>query len=596
MFSYKERSNKVSPLVLDPSTLDNNVQHGVPVPPPDKDDTILWQGRLLRLSKRHLKIFINERRSEETLYEQDWAKLEIAASHGGKGRQKYQEYFMQQALGLGSWGYLDSPLCIYISDDYARDLVTSALQSGRIPSPRMHHWKPSCGKQTNEDTAHLNTNTIPATIILNYEHPQPQPQPQPLLPFSPCPEKNCHRHYPNTGTLSIEIKPKAGYLPSSPLVHPLHRAKYHTSRFQLLQELFQNGVISKGWCQNQSQNVSKSNYDPLDLFSGCEERIQLALEELWSCPQNNFRISFVPYGDNEDSVTLHRHEWDWDQDTMKERDSAICQVLRDYFDVKSTDSSCDESIQNHGGDTTSQPFHLLKHHLLPLVTSILKSDPFLPRLKTLQQHMDVLDTDGAVLVYQRLLDLCDGSHDIAQEFVDQECVFMNRANVQSALVKLNQNEYQAEFDIDDDCFDLVTRCGLQKWDYHGRSMGQRHDQKGLDKFRDQTVHLIKELNKQECVFLLQNWLISVSLNDLSFFVTIRGASLQENEHYYHEYQFSDDETYYEVCESCYSAISKRNIKWGRYSIKAIDIDCKPATKLAKITKAESKFKFSTTRA
>ena len=206
--------------------------------------------------------------------------------------------------------------------------------------------------------------------------------------------------------------------------------------------------------------------------------------------------------------------------------------------------------------------------------------------------MDVLDTDGAILVYQRLLDLCDGSHDIAQEFVDKECAFMNRTDVQNAFVVLNQTEYQAEVDIDDDCFDLVTQCGLLKWDYHGRSIGQYHDQKWLDNCRDQTVHLIKELNKQECSSLLQNWLISVSLNDLSFFVIIRGASLQENEHY----QFIDDETYYEVCESCYSAISKHKIKWGRYSIKAIDIDCKPASKLAKMITTESKFKFSTTRA
>ncbi|CAJ1972470.1 unnamed protein product [Sphenostylis stenocarpa] len=82
--------------------------------------------------------------------------------------------------------------------------------------------------------------------------------------------------------LSIEIKPKCGFLPMSRFISKGNAIKRRITRFEMHQTLkLLQGEISQ-----------LSDYNPLDLFSGSKERIQKAVKSLFSTPQNNFRVFF----------------------------------------------------------------------------------------------------------------------------------------------------------------------------------------------------------------------------------------------------------------------------------------------------------------
>ncbi|XP_050124613.1 inositol-pentakisphosphate 2-kinase-like [Malus sylvestris] len=81
-------------------------------------------------------------------------------------------------------------------------------------------------------------------------------------------------------SISVEIKPKCGFLPSSRFIDEGNSIKRSITRFRMHQALkFHDGEISE-----------YSEYDPLDLFSGSKDRIHKAIKDLFSTPQNNFRV------------------------------------------------------------------------------------------------------------------------------------------------------------------------------------------------------------------------------------------------------------------------------------------------------------------
>lgn len=80
--------------------------------------------------------------------------------------------------------------------------------------------------------------------------------------------------------ISVEIKPKCGFLPSSRFIADENAIKKNVTRFKMHQFLK----------LQQLQISQMSEYDPLDLFSGSRERIQKAIKALFATPQNNLRV------------------------------------------------------------------------------------------------------------------------------------------------------------------------------------------------------------------------------------------------------------------------------------------------------------------
>ncbi|XP_022763203.1 inositol-pentakisphosphate 2-kinase-like isoform X2 [Durio zibethinus] len=94
-----------------------------------------------------------------------------------------------------------------------------------------------------------------------------------------------HSIFPN-GTLkggpciTVEIKPKCGFLPISRFIAEENAVKRTITRFKMHQAL-----------KLHNQEISEySEYNPLDLFSGSRDRICKAIEALYATPQNNFRV------------------------------------------------------------------------------------------------------------------------------------------------------------------------------------------------------------------------------------------------------------------------------------------------------------------
>ncbi|KAI7755417.1 hypothetical protein M8C21_027724, partial [Ambrosia artemisiifolia] len=80
--------------------------------------------------------------------------------------------------------------------------------------------------------------------------------------------------------ISVEIKPKCGFLPTSRFIREENAAKRRISRFRLHQILkFHQKKISQ-----------ISEYDPLDMFSGSKGRVVKSVKDLFLTPQNNFRV------------------------------------------------------------------------------------------------------------------------------------------------------------------------------------------------------------------------------------------------------------------------------------------------------------------
>ncbi|KAK4797033.1 hypothetical protein SAY86_029359 [Trapa natans] len=82
--------------------------------------------------------------------------------------------------------------------------------------------------------------------------------------------------------ISVEIKPKCGFLPTSKYIAQKNIIKKIITRFKMHQTLkFHEKEISE-----------ISEYDPLDLFSRSKDRMHKALRALYDTPQNNFRVFF----------------------------------------------------------------------------------------------------------------------------------------------------------------------------------------------------------------------------------------------------------------------------------------------------------------
>ncbi|XP_069142519.1 inositol-pentakisphosphate 2-kinase-like [Argopecten irradians] len=86
------------------------------------------------------------------------------------------------------------------------------------------------------------------------------------------------QHY--TPTISVEIKPKKGFLPSQKSLVHKDSIKSTVCKF----------CMHKKLKEKEGRWNNSSNYCPLDLFSGDRQRMKHALVSLYSIPQNNFKV------------------------------------------------------------------------------------------------------------------------------------------------------------------------------------------------------------------------------------------------------------------------------------------------------------------
>ena len=384
--------------------------------------------------------------------------------HNIKNPDPSQNAFIWSIVGL-LVPYVDHPHSVLLSGKFLKNLWRRALASGRIPPARRPDWAPP------KNGVPRSSGPAWGTLLQDYRELQTSNTPLVREPSLPSP------------TICVEIKPKAGYCAISPLVHPERRIKYQCSRFVLLQELWKQGVVNKPWDRQSSNNVTAprrmpSAYDPLDLFSTDRIRISRALESLFANPQNNVKLWLQ--GKQLSSASPSDDDWD-----------ALGQALR----IPSTARTC-----------STFAF---------ILSEILAHEPFLQRLFELQQ-LDVLDGDGAVLVYQQLVELCGGNHTLAESLLDDRSA-MNMKSLNSPHELLKKSPF---FPPDNPT--LVTQfCEIAQ---EIRDVYLAHGTipcSVVEELHQRAKNLIAVLEVDACCYLLQNWLLSLTMNDISFFLTLR---------------------------------------------------------------------------
>lgn len=365
----------------------------------------------------------------------------------------------------------------------------------------------------------------------------------------------------NTQTLSLEIKPKAGYTAISPLVHKDRLVKYSQTRFALQQQLYELGMVRKRWMMNQDV-TSTSLYNPLELFSGETKRIRNAIYTLFHCSQNNlkvwkqgsFRIMASPDDDDDNNRAT---SW-----LLRNAESVL---FNDRDEENDTFVSEEPSPEEEGGA-----------RLLDIVTTILCREPFLDKILQLQK-LDVIDADGAIIIYERLVQtFCNGCAETAEAMVntakwrdDQNDTTM--ASAVAVIHDVLRNSpilYQGE---NDDTSRIRLYCD------HVQSL-QKHmmerptsSNPSLEHVRLAASRLLNEFQSNDCCYLLRCWLLSLAMCDLSFFVTLHRVNYNKN-----------DETSRTECLQTATSpgcLVYHNEYYFEYELKCIDYDYKPAKKL-----------------
>jgi len=335
---------------------------------------------------------------------------------------------------------------------------------------------------------------------------------------------------------SIEIKPKAGYMTFSPCVDPQHRIKYERTKFAIQQALIAKSIIQKGWMRT-GVEVETCQYNPLQFFSGDQSQIEAALTSLFAVPQNYIKVW------NHEGTIVH---------------------------------------SNKVMDQVSLPDQTFLQQSLAF---ILQSENVCSKLLKMQL-LDVIDADGAVLVYNRLVELCNGDHEQAEHLVDE--VEGNLANDTSSTT--DEGSKSCDSLLSSSPFRKPTDCPaldrlLEQVRTFSNPCSLKDDE--LDRIYNASAAIVRTLSKSACVFLLQNWLLSLAMCDVGILIVLAPTVDDKNE----KSTINTDSTNMELenlqlqGESAPGMIEVNGHPWV-YSVKVVDCGNKSAISLRKRQKKE----------
>jgi len=448
-------------------------------------------------------------------------------SHENEG-EKYNpvNWYMKNVVAPKIEPFVDLPEVIELTWSFVDQLRKNTIDGGFIPEARLKDWNVGESAASIENSDAI----VSAALLRNYA----------LMP----PSQSC---------FAVEFKPKAGYISSSPLVHPQNRGKYRRSRFKILQYLHYHGFITKGWSSSKSDEISK--YDPLDLFSGDKTRVHLALEHLFECPQNNLKVTYS----NKCSTLLYGYQASSDLHGI---------ALKNVFGVNEYENS--ESK--------------LATEIKKTLEFILESEDFLNKLVEVQK-LDWIDADGAVLIYNRLVDICNGSQEDAEKIIDSPSTLTGKDD--TPVHKDFSSSPFSDKLVSEKVIDLMNLMDIIQSLLEESPELTSKSKELLDKYHEEANSIVSELGVDDCKYLLQNWMLSLAMCDVSFFVTFStefdetSGKNQQTE----SFQVVKPQS----CDYDGVASTPSGLKLN-YTIKIVDWDRKPAKKLRKRYSTEDALK------
>lgn len=218
-----------------------------------------------------------------------------------------------------------------------------------------------------------------------------------------------------------------------------------------------------------------------------------------------------------------------------------------------------------GDETVEASRGRLATELQRIAARILKREAFLETLGGLQRSFDTLDGDGAILVYRRLVDIFGGSEDQAEVFLESY----------TALTADMGSEF-SHFKWNGDSSLKGWNDFLKEIESTEQTMGVGMDDEVYNRNYHRATELVKKFSLLTCGYLLQQWLASIALCDISFFLTIcRADDAGQNQ------QQNNDKD-----KIVNTIVGDNGCIWN-YSIKIIDCDPKPVSKLREREQKES---------
>mmetsp|Transcript_39518 Transcript_39518/g.95493 ORF Transcript_39518/g.95493 Transcript_39518/m.95493 type:complete len:707 (-) Transcript_39518:52-2172(-) len=318
------------------------------------------------------------------------------------------------------------------------------------------------------------------------------------------------------------------------------------------------------------------------------------LEETISClldnPQNNLRcfvgdVDILSEGEENASLTSKR------------------QLLLDSIFGSSTSSSDEDthekSIPHNNEDKTKRqkPQNSLNDLLQEILVHVFTSHDgvdLLSRIHKWQSDLDIIDVDGALLVYDRLVELLkqqhqDGKDDVhirAQHLVDCITEADLKKIIDGGLEFDDHSDYPSflsasPFNFDFcrvkgstlvcDLFDEVQ--GFQN--LVSESYPDLPAEDVLDSAHQKCLDIVGNLNIEGCRFLLQNWLLSLMMCDISIFILLQS-------------------TVPPTAADLSSNMKKNSVKlsdglWYEFQLRVIDTDQKPSSKIPRKREKEKAF-------
>ncbi|XAR61729.1 Inositol-pentakisphosphate 2-kinase [Bertholletia excelsa] len=195
--------------------------------------------------------------------------------------------------------------------------------------------------------------------------------------------------------ISVEIKPKCGFLPDSKFISEGSIIKKSITRFKMHQALKLH--------EKEISEISK--YDPIDLFSGSKDRVYKAIKDLFVTPQNNFRVFlngslvFGNLGGGANSTSCMTGE-------------ALEDVLKPV-------------IQAESGLRTANFLHL--------VAKAVYGSRLLVRLLEVQK-LDIFDIEGAIHVYYNIVSQpCMVCRDLGKDKFADKFLYLHSLPVDESL-------------------------------------------------------------------------------------------------------------------------------------------------------------------
>lgn len=455
-----------------------------------------------------------------------------------KANIDFQTKVVQPALGMQ---YIDASIEVQYTLFFLAELRYRTLQEKRIPGSRLKNWT---GRKCAERYITKNT-TFHGTMIRNYTVLYSS------LPVRPVIDK--YRIYNMnlfdlSSFIGVEIKPKAGYISSSPLVKPARRnVKYRCTRFETSQRLMQLGYVKREWDtkkknkfdSSQQPRFKKSAYSPLDFFSihnnteHQEQSIRRALDALFECPQVNLRIWWNPQHNTNQPTLIFGNNTDVTEE-------ASIKLVEDFMKFSKQNDNKEAINRNENGQgdhPTSSYRAILFRNIKQVVTQILLQEKTLRRnLLQLQRNNDLIDSDGAVEVYKRLVEICGNSHTEAQSLIDSNNFLFKTAQTNFKLARNN-----GFLDTPPDCpvlsklltiiKEFKTKLSVQRWnEKKTHSTCNYENNNWMNQAYTDSLNCVHHLNKDGCVWLLQHWLFSLTMCDVSVFATFHPIPEDKDEH------------------------------------------------------------------